>query len=176
MEKCKSKTSIYFRRILAVSLILSVVLIAIIMNLFGILMGVEIYGNSSFLINLFVTLIYIASWTVFLSFAAIKNDKVLIIIGRVWCIATAVVLLFFSIISIFNVNIPDAVEPVADFFFLLFGVEMFGWQILFRSALPVALISLVISVLLYFVPVIAIKLHERRMIRKKYEIEEKKKK
>ena len=171
MGKKASKTSIYFRRVLAVSLMLSVVLTAIIMNLFGILMGVEIYGNSSFLVNLFVTLIYIASWTTFLSFAAIKNDNLLVIIGRVWCAVTAAVLLFFSIISIFNVNIPDVVEPVADFFFLLFGVEMFGWQILFKNALPVALISLAISVMLYFVPVFAVKLHERRMIRKKFEQE-----
>ncbi|MCQ2354996.1 MAG: hypothetical protein MJ102_07865 [Clostridia bacterium] len=169
MSKLISFNKTYFRRIISFSLILSVTFVAMLMNYFGISMGREVYGEGAYLINFAVTLIYLCAWIIFLSFAGIKNDRVLMIFGRVWCILTLIVFVFTAVVITADISLGGIMAVIADVFVTLFVVPWYGGYLIFTSRLLLVIVSFVLVLGLCFIPEIAVRFQTRRMIKKQFE-------
>lgn len=157
------------KRIIAVSLILSVSLIAMMLNYFGIATEDGVY-----LTNFIATLAYFASWILFMSYAGMKGIRSLLIFSRVWCIISLVTLVFSAVATVASLSVEGVLGMIVNIIVTLWAVPTYGMHLIIGSRIVLICLAFMIMLGLCFVPEIAVKLRCRHMIRKELDFKDSK--
>lgn len=159
MMKFFAFTKIGITRIIAVSLMLSVYISTIIINY----ASREITSG-----NLFATLFFIAALIAFYIFSVIKKHPPLAIGVRGWLIVSFMMSFAALIASSADFEIGGFIGVVLGYGVMLFASPFYGFAYLFGSYEWIGILGMLISILIFFVPQVVVKISARRKMMREF--------
>ena len=146
-------------RIIAISLMLSVYISAIVMNY----ASREITSG-----NFFATILFIAAFTLFYLFSALKNHPPLFWGAKGWLIASLTMSFVALAASGAEFEIGGFIGTVLGYGVMLFVSPFFGFAWLFGNFEWVGVVGMILCILIYFVPKMAEKIARRRKLMREF--------
>ncbi len=151
-------TKVGIIRIIASSLMLSVLISTVILN----------YASREITAgNFFATLVFIAASILFLVFTK-KNHPPLFLTAKGWLMASFVMCIVAFIVSAAQAEIGGFIGFILGGGGMLFVSPFYGFGYIFKSGIAVSIAGMISCLLIYFLPLAIGRMSERRRMARKY--------
>ncbi len=146
-------------RILAISLVLSVYISAIILN----------YASREITAgNFFASLVFITALTAFYLFSGLKKHPPLFWGARGWLIVSFVMNFVGVMFSAAETDLENFIGYILGYGVMLFVSPFYGFGYIFESSAAVSVIGMIVCAVIFFTPSFAERAARRRRLKRKY--------